>query len=226
MNLDDYLKQLFYIPYEQSQCVGIHYSSMMQKHEREKHPERDHYENYRKCKEQFQDIWNNYWQKYHREDPQELKESLAKGGGYTIENLPKDFFSDQNKKNPLDRSLFYHRQTKDTNENKYYFEVIFEPKYQHIRQELIKIHSQFEQIDDSLMRDFIVATIRDYQGGFPDVLFRYKELPSFLECILFHGLCKVHQNEIRRLLNINNEEQKIILYSIFLDFFGEKKLVA
>lgn len=217
VNLEEYLSELFYIPPEKSLKVGLYYHTEILNHELKKHPEKEYYQNLLECKIKFQDIWDNYWLKFHQDDPQKLRESLAKAANYSVTDLPLNlmdkFYSQRKKDQSLFHNTIYNDYKPDFN---YYFDVIFEPYFQKIKNGLIFINPLFSKIEDYFLKRMIVAVISDYQAGFYLIKLKHDVDPPFIEKVLYHGFNLLHSNTIIRDMEIDDDSIKTILSELYM----------
>lgn len=145
-DLESYFKDLFYIPPEKNQNIGTYYASVLHACSNLKH---------KVSYDQIDDIRENYWSKYHRDDPNDLKLTIAQHLGCPLEDLPSDLMSDYSNRTMDHRGLFSHSLTLALNlpanqyNNNYFFEVIFPAYYNRIKTGLLNLSPSFGKMDET-----------------------------------------------------------------------------
>lgn len=205
------LEKLFKIPQERSPQVFYHYYATIYDHRKQNDPNFVH----RTFEDQFKDYLNNYWLKYHQDNDAKLRIMLAEVSKCKVSELPSNLLPETKTKFP---GLFHNRIPLEIPQFKYYYNIIFDPYFQMIKTALINIDPLFSSLSNDFTKAMIVQHLEDYQNNFNLIKMKYKEVPSFYETILYFGFNILANNQNKMFVDINNEEQKIILSHIYLNY--------
>lgn len=215
--IDNELEELFKIPIEYSAFIGKRYYSSLQIYKK-----KESTFNQAEWDIRTNDLLDNYWLKYHRADLNELNQVLSELSGIPMQNIPKNLIYNKyipDKESQKKTHMYHSRAVTDDPNYKYYYEVIFDPFFQKIRNALLSIDPLFAHISEEFLRHAVVGVLDDYTRGLPIVTAKYNGLtPPFYEIILYYGFNTINMNRFMKFCEINNDEYQTIFSHLYLNY--------
>lgn len=216
--IDKELEELFKIPVERCAFIGKIYHSTLYAYQKDN--EKNF--NQKEWGDKTRDLFNNYWLKYHSDDPNEVRQMLSEVSGVPVNKLPKELIYNRfipTIKDLQKTSQYHSRAVVDEPNYKYYYDVVFDPYYHKIRNALLCIDPLFTHISEEFLRHVIIGVLNDYSRGLFLVSAKYNGIiPPFYEVVLYFGFNTIHMNRFKKFCEVDNDAYQTIFSHLYLNY--------